>query len=496
MNTKALTIAFLFIAFAFSYSCKKDDFETGNVSLSFSQDTIIFDTVFTTVGSATQVFTVYNNGDKPVKISSLRIAGGSNSNFRLNVDGMPGKEFTDVEIGANDSMWIFAEVTIDPNNHNPADPVIVTDSILFSANGFNEYVQLVAWGIDAYFHSPPPNNPIGNFFLLNCNEVWNKDKPHVIYGYALVDSGCVLTINQGANVHFHPGSGLVMCSSSTLNVNGTLQEKVTFQGDRLGDDYKDIPGQWDRIWLSNINIHTNRYSESPKNCYIKNAIIKNGSIGLLVDTIPDNNPNSLTLELENTIVKNMSSYGAAFRGSRVKAYNCVFANSGSQVTGCLFGGTYKFYHCTFANYWENGNRQDPAVLLNNYAGNSMRPLDAYFGNCIIHGNLDNELGLDSFPSGNQFGYVFDHAIIKVENSFPLDVDHYPGVLRATGNSNDPKFTDIDNNIYELDSLSSAAIDKGDDAIRLMSTLLDFDLNGNPRPYPGTSTPDLGAYERR
>src|SRR5690349_10731684 len=116
MNTNALLIALLFLAFAFSYSCKKDDFETGNVSLSFSEDTIIFDTVFTTVGSATQVFTVYNNGDNPVKISSLRIAGGNNSNFRLNVDGVPGKSFTDVEIGAKDSMFIFAEVTVDPNN--------------------------------------------------------------------------------------------------------------------------------------------------------------------------------------------------------------------------------------------------------------------------------------------------------------------------------------------------------------------------------------------
>ncbi|MBL0032090.1 MAG: hypothetical protein IPP27_07880 [Bacteroidetes bacterium] len=47
------------------FSCKKDDFETsGNVQLSFSEDTVMFDTVFTSVGSATEVFTVYNTEDK------------------------------------------------------------------------------------------------------------------------------------------------------------------------------------------------------------------------------------------------------------------------------------------------------------------------------------------------------------------------------------------------------------------------------------------------
>jgi hypothetical protein len=496
MNKRAQFIAILFIAFVFINSCKKDDFETGNASLSFSEDTIIFDTVFTTVGSATQVFTVYNNGDKPVKVSSIRIAGGNNSNFRLNVDGVPGKSFTDVEIGANDSIWLFAEVTVDPNNQNPAVPMVITDSIIFSANGFEENVKLVAWGIDAYFYNPPPNSTLGNFFLLNCNDVWDKDKPHVIYGSALVDSGCTLTINAGAQVHFHPGSRLIVCTGGTLLVNGTLQENVTIQGDRLGEDYKDIPGQWDRIWLSNINLHNNVVSPGPRNCSIKYAIIKNGTIGLQADTTPDNNPNNLSLDLQNTIVKNFSAYGAAFQGARVNAYNSVFANCGQSTAALLLGGTYKFYQCTFADYWENGNRTTPAVFLNNYYGGGVRPLDAYFGNCIIHGNIDNELGLDSFPSGNQFGYLFDHAIIKVENTFTMDAGHYPAVLRAEGNTNDPKFADIENNNYELDSLSSAAIDKGDPNIPLINSILDFDLKGNARPAIGTSVPDLGAYERR
>ncbi|MFZ7143695.1 MAG: hypothetical protein ACO1G6_00005, partial [Bacteroidota bacterium] len=103
MIKKLLPFALFFgLISTFLFSCKKDEFETsGNVQLTFSEDTIMFDTVFTSVGSATEVFTVYNTEDKAILISSLRLANGQASDFRLNVDGMPGKAFTDVEIGAN-----------------------------------------------------------------------------------------------------------------------------------------------------------------------------------------------------------------------------------------------------------------------------------------------------------------------------------------------------------------------------------------------------------
>jgi hypothetical protein len=108
--------------------CTKDDFTTdASARLAFSDDTILFDTVFTTVGSSTEYLIIYNNNDEAVKISSIRIAGGNSSNFRLNIDGIPGKSFTDIEIDAHDSIWVFAEVTVDPNNQS--NPLIIADSI-------------------------------------------------------------------------------------------------------------------------------------------------------------------------------------------------------------------------------------------------------------------------------------------------------------------------------------------------------------------------------
>ncbi len=476
-------------------SCKKEEFETGNVDLTFSADTILFDTVFTTVGSATEVFTVYNSGNKDVKVSSIRLANGESSNFRLNVDGIAGKSFSDVIIGANDSIFIFVEVTVDPNNLTT--PMIITDSILFNANNFQQDIDLVAWGQDAYFHRSPPNSQIFPFFFLNCNEVWTSDKPHVIYGYALVDSACTLTVNEGTNVHLHPGSGIIVLTSGTLLVNGTQQNKVTFQGDRLGEDYKDVPGQWDRIWLSSINrnFSSDYITPGTRNSSIKNAVIKNGTIGLLVDTTYDSNPSTVTLHLENTIIKNMASNAIALRGSRVNAFNCVFANCGAQTTNILYGGVYNFYHCTFANFWSNGQRNDPALTLNNYFGLNLRSLNAYFGNCIIYGSNEEELDLDSFPIGNVFNYHFDHALLKVKSTFSTNnTARYTAVLKAYNSFNDPLFKDVDNNDYQLDSLSSPAINAGDINITNTNAILNSDILGNSRQLP--PAPDLGAYERR
>ena len=475
-------------------SCKKDEFtNSSSAKLDFSTDTVLFDTVFTTVGSATEVFTIFNRNDQPVKVSSIRIAGGTSSLFRINVDGISGSSFTDIEIGANDSIFVFSEVTVDPNNQNT--PLVVSDSILFETNGNLQKVNLVAWGQDAYFHRATDG---GSAFFV-CNENWNNDKPHVIYGLALVDSGCILNINAGANVHLHPGSSLIVLSSGTLRVNGTIAQPVNIQGDRLGIDYANVPGQWGKIWLSNYT-HSNlvngtkEIGPGSRNCVIQNAVIKNGTIGIQADTVYA--PGDITLRMENTIVKNMSYNGIACLGANVKAFNCVYANCGAQTANLLIGGNYDFYHCTFANYWISGNRQDPAISLNNYYETNVRRIDAKFYNCIVHGNLDNELGVDSFPRAapNQCNFLFDHSLLKLESSYAVsNSSFFNSIIKATGYNNRPGFKDITNNDFQLDSLS-VAIDAGDLNILSVDPVLNNDLKGISRPQG--PAPDLGAYEKQ
>jgi hypothetical protein len=67
-----------------------DDIVPGEGSLLFSEDTVIFDTVFTTIGSVTKQFKVYNPSSDEVTISSIALARGQQSKYRINVDGVPG----------------------------------------------------------------------------------------------------------------------------------------------------------------------------------------------------------------------------------------------------------------------------------------------------------------------------------------------------------------------------------------------------------------------
>lgn len=506
-NIFRLTVIALISILSFN-SCKKDQIlDDSNATLVFSEDTIKFDTVFTSVGSATQVFTVRNTYNQALRISSLNLAGGAGSNYRLNVNGTPGKYFSNVEIGANDSIWIFVEVTVDPNNLNT--PLIVEDAIIFNTNGHVQNLPLTAYGQDAHFY---PSSNCGEqksrctplFKLKDCNGTsnslhWINDKPYVIDGYAILDSGYTLTVDPGVRIHFNTNSGLIVLNTAKLIVNGTLADPVTFQGARLGEAFKDIPGQWDRIWFSTITsidlsvcpvndgIVTGK---GPSGNIINYAIIKNGYVGIQSDSLVPSVLPAITIN--NTIMKNFASTAFYGQGSSVAANNCVFANSGEYLGALYYGGAYSFLHCTFANYWSNSNRTTPSLYFQNYY-NTIRPLNAYFGNCIIYGNQDNEVALDSFPvSGHPeyFDFKFDHTLFKMDNeTFGSGGSHYPGSIR----NSDPRFKNIDINYYKVDS-TSIAVNLGLQSITdLNPTVLGTDIEGKTRPAAGTS-PDAGAYE--
>src|ERR1035437_957402 len=199
----------LFIGVISISSCKKDHITTdSSAKIGFSTSSILFDTVFTTVGSTTKTFLVYNRNSQSIKISSIRLARGTASNFRINVNGLKGVQFSDIEIRAKDSMFVFVEVTVNPNNSN--SPLVIRDSIVFQTNGNMQDVHLEAWGQNAYFYTPNifPANGFPGYSNISCDAVWKNDKPHVIYAYAVVDSGCTLTIESGTKVYMHPGAVL------------------------------------------------------------------------------------------------------------------------------------------------------------------------------------------------------------------------------------------------------------------------------------------------
>lgn len=73
-------------------SCRKD-FSTIESfgALEFSKDTVFLDTVFTNIGSATYNLKVYNRSNNAITIPYITLEKGNSSNYRLNVDGIAGK---------------------------------------------------------------------------------------------------------------------------------------------------------------------------------------------------------------------------------------------------------------------------------------------------------------------------------------------------------------------------------------------------------------------
>jgi hypothetical protein len=454
--------------------CQKESFiNDDSAKLRFSADTVRFDTIFSTFGSTTRWLMIYNPYSKTLKVSSIRLAGGSGSMFRINVDGSKGTIFRDIEIRPKDSLYILVAVTINPSGSN--NPVLVGDSVIFETNGNTQQVQLVAWGQDMHLFKNQ----------IIKSQVWTADKPYLILGYLAVDSAETLTIEAGTKIYFHRSSFLFVAGK--LIVNGELQQPVVFQGDRLEEDYKDIPGQWGAIILM----------EGSTGNKIDYAEIKNATVGLQIGA--DSTYLQQDLTLSNTKILNSSYYGIWAFDAKITAWNDVIADCGEWALGLLRGGDYTFTHCTVSN---RGvfftNRTQPSVVLSNYiektdakTGNTIiYPGDlknASFNNSIVYGNMDNEIGLAQIPQGGSFNYMFNHCLLKVNTDIIniSDTNHFNTII----SDKLPGFKKPENYNFELDTLSASK----DAGLLEFGILFPLDIKGNSRV--ADLKPDLGAYER-
>jgi hypothetical protein len=447
----------IIIALYFSNTgCSKKNFFSKD-NLTFSVDTLVFDTVFTTIGSTTKSFKIYNPESITVQIDEVELMGGENSPFRMNLDGLIGHNFSNIRIEGNDSLFVFVEVTLNVNNQN--SPLIIEDSIRFQTNGKDQYVKLAVWGQDAYFHYKDLNEGI-----------WPNDKPHVIYGYAAVDSAKSLTIQAGTQVHLHKNS-LLYVYKSTLNIQGTLGNEVVFQGDRLEQDYQEVTGQYYGI-----------YFQQAKPSTIDYAILKNGTSGVhLYSEDPSNT--GYTLTMTNTVIQNEARYGVfIYSGAKVKAENCIISKNGTHALLVLEGGDFNFNHCNLLGY---GSSQNPAVGISNFYTNYQTATtnvgsinEGVLYNCVLTGNIATELAIDTIQmSGVNLNFDFKNCLIKSET---IQTDaFYQNIFW----NNNPLFTDP--TIYDF-SFSINSILHGNGIASPVVT----DILGNPRNNP----PDIGAIE--
>src|SRR6266550_9149150 len=105
---------FFFIAIV-AFSCKKESFITSpQAQLGVSSDTLTYDTVFTTAGSITKSFKIFNLNNQKLRLSKVKLMGGAASAYKMNVDGTSATEVDNIDIAANDSLYVFVQVNINP----------------------------------------------------------------------------------------------------------------------------------------------------------------------------------------------------------------------------------------------------------------------------------------------------------------------------------------------------------------------------------------------
>lgn len=458
---------FVFFCFLLSViicSCKKESFITSaQAKLSTSADTLFYDTVFTSSGSIVQSFKIFNDNSQKLLLSQVKLSGDSSSPFKINIDGTSANEVDNIEINANDSIYVFVQVNVNPTSQNL--PFLLRDSILINYNGNKKFVQLQAYGQNAVFL---------NKSEITGNVTWNKTLPYVILGGILIDSGATLTIQQGTKVYLHANAPFLV--NGTLIVNGTKEDSVVFNGDRLDPDYKDLPASWPGIFFSGSSV----------NNYFKHTIIKNAYQGIIAQGVPVNANPKVTLS--QCILDNIYDAGILAINTNIDADNCLIRNCGSNISISL-GGDYRFINCTVASYNNfNITHKNPVLQVSN-AGmqngvTQTESLNALFQNCIFwgdFGNVADEISVDK-EGTNTFSANFDHVLYKAAD----DISN--ATFTSSIKNMDPVFDSIDvtHQYYDFHlGNNSPAIDKG------VTTSFPLDLDDKPRD----SKPDLGCYEK-
>ncbi|MBL7735083.1 MAG: right-handed parallel beta-helix repeat-containing protein [Chitinophagaceae bacterium] len=449
-------------------ACRKASFISGKeATLHASADTLHFDTLFTSTGSVTQYFKIFNDNNQKLLISDIALQGGASSNYKINIDGFPGPSLNNIEMEAHDSLYVFVTVTIDPTTSNL--PFLVEDSIRIRYNGNEQWVQLQAWGQNAHFYRSA---------LLSGDTRWTNEKPYVIIGGLLVDEQATLTIEKGCRIYLHADAPFIV--EGTLLAQGEQQDsdRIIFQGDRLDNPYRDFPAAWPGIY----------FRESSRNNALRHVIVKNAYQGIVAEG-PSVNGNP-KLKLQQCQVDNCYDAGIMGIQSAIEAENCLISNCGKNIL-LLYGGSYRFTHCTVAAFSNTLiAHTQPVLAVTDFIESGAQvytaALDALFTNCIFWGQggaIENEAVVVKKGNG-PFNAGFRHCLWKVkthpENTSSSDMIE----------NEDPLFenTDPKKEAYNFRlQATSPAIDKG------LDTGLATDLDEEPR---NTGLPDLGAYEKK
>lgn len=439
---------------------KEEEFITdANAKLSFSKDSVLFDTVFTSVGSTSRRLKIYNPNEKAMLVDAIRLSGGNASPFSLNINGQATAMLNSLKINGKDSVNLFVKVNINPSTSYL--PFIVQDSIIFYFNGKQRSIPLVAYGQNAIFI---------NNSTISKNTNWDSKLPYIIYKSITVAENTNLTISPGTKVLFHGNS--TMSIKGTLTAIGTAKDSIVFTSDRLEQMYANESGQWNGLHF---------YPES-KNSVLNYTVIKNGIAGITVDSLSLNSQPKLILA--NSIVKNMEVVGFLGYQTELTAFNNLFFNCGQYLLYAAGGGKYNIKQNTFAGYNPAFARKTAAVYLADLiSATQFGDLTATFYNNIIWGNLSNEFIVDKKNAATKLTLDLKNNLFKTT---VMDYSNTGNLLNI-----DPLFINPVLGNFKL-SKTSAAKAKGYNLVtdEYFEKYLSKDLLNKNRLFPSA----LGCYE--
>jgi len=440
-------------------ACRKDERITTdlNAKLSFSSNAILFDTVFTSIGSTVRKIKISNKNNDALNISEIKLSGGNSSPFSININGQNLPSQTNLILNGQDSLNLFVKVTINPDSKSLS--FLVQDSIVLTTNKNRQVIQLEAYGQNAVFI----NNQ-----SITTNTIWNKTLPYIINGSVTIKNGSTLNIQPGAKIYFHKDA--IMNVEGSLYASGTVSEPIEFCSDRLETVYSDQPGQWKGIYL-----------KSSGTGIIKNSILKNASVGITSDSLSANNTPKLILT--NSIVKNMQV--AAYIGyhSELLAFNNLMHNCGNYLIYAIGGGNYNLKQNTFAGFNLNFPRKTAALTFSDYlTTKAFNNLQLNLTNNIIWGSLTNELDIQKKSTAIVQSNLFNN-LIKTTNTGYNNNGNMINIDPLFASSSQGNFALLNN---------SPALKKGLDlsADVYFNLYLNHDLNNITRIFPSS----LGCYE--
>ncbi len=457
--------------------------------LSYSLDTLTFDTVFTSVGSTTKYIKIYNGEDQRVLIDEISFADEFSEFFRMNVDGIQSQDkVEDITLLPNDSIYVFIETTIDPDQPNSISPFIIENLLTIKSGDRSDTKLIQAWGQNANYI--PTNKQKSSISYLSCDFgewVWDDPRPYVLYGSLIIDS-CTWRLPAGTRVYVHGGiannelgiynDGLVILGSNAKIISeGSLDNPVSFRTDRLEESFQDDQGQWSGIILSSGSVGNE----------LNHTQIYHSLVGIRADS-------ATQLVINNSEIGHIGGNAVLGIQSNVDIFNTVLHNTGSHAVQFIQGGSYRMTHCTVYN----PSSQNFGLSMTNFRCTDplcqgtilVAPANGSFRNCLFAGFSSDQISFgDATDESGDLNYNFDHCVYSIDELTDEETG-FPDFLSFTNNclniayQADSMFINPDSFDFHLDTMA-VAIDKG----KVFSGF-EFDKDGFMRD----ALPDVGCYE--